>query len=283
MTSVVKIYGGLGNQLFQYSFGQYLSHVHGLNIQYHAQTVSDSKSFTNRDLEISKFNFEISLLNPDNRFNESGLVWRVKRKLIQIFPFISNKLLVQKHPHDYPSKIIDGYYEGYWQLYQFPESIKAHLQNHLRLSDIQSQKLYSLINDISENISVSIHIRRGDYINIEANAKIFHVCNMDFYNSAIQMIKAKFPNAVFFIFTQDTEWAKENFKGSEFIFIEGNTAIEDMLLMAKCKHNIIANSTFSWWSAFLNQNPEKIVIAPKQWYKVNFNNKNFLAPEWIQI
>lgn len=280
---IIKIFGGLGNQLFQYSFGQYLSNTYGFKVYYDPQTVSDSKSFTNRDLEISKFSFEIPIAESDKRFNDTSLFWRIKRKFIQFFPFLSNKFLIQKQPHDFPAKIIDGYYEGYWQLYQFPENIKSHIQNHVQLNDSQLQKLDSIISDIQKNISVSIHIRRDDYINIEANAKIFQVCNMEFYHAAIQRMKDQFPNAIFYIFTQDTEWAEANFTGTEFIFVRGNTGIEDMLLMARCKHNIIANSTFSWWSAFLNQNPEKIVIAPKQWYKVNFNNKNFLAPEWIQI
>lgn len=282
-SSLIKISGGLGNQLFQYSFGQYLSNIHGLVIHYHVQTVSHSKSFTNRNLEISKFNFKISLLKSDTCYNKNGLLWRVKRKLVQIFPFLSNKLLIQKQPHDFPSKIIDGYYDGYWQCYQFPNSIKEHLQNHLKLNDKQSARLHLIIDNIQNSTSVSIHIRRSDYINIEANAKIFHTCDMEYYDSAINMIKKQFPDAVFYIFTEDKEWAQENFIGKEFVFVQGNAAIEDMLLMAKCKHNIIANSTFSWWSAFLNLNPSKVVIAPKKWYKVNFKIQNFLPQEWIQM
>ena len=116
--------------------------------------------------------------------------------------------------------------------------------------------------------SVSIHVRRTDYLDAE-HIKIHNLCSETYYKNAISMVRQKHPNAVFFIFTDDKEWCKEHFKGHNFINVELQegefTDVADMLLMSRCKHHIIANSSFSWWSAWIGDTPEKMVIAPAKW------------------
>jgi hypothetical protein len=286
--AIVKISGGLGNQLFQYAFGKYLSDIYGYDVQYHIVTFANSKSFTNRDLEISNFNVDLPEISDAILLRYSKLppyMWRLERKLIQLFPCLSDIKIVQKTPHELPPKIRDAYFDGFWQLYQYPEKVRSHLQEKIKLSKEQETKFKDIIKEIQTSASTSIHIRRGDYMNITANKKIFEVCNVSYYQNAIKTIEIQYPNSVFFIFTEDMDWAKKNFIGNKFIFIEGNSAIEDMLLMSLCQNNIIANSTFSWWGAWLNNNPDKIVIAPKQWYvgKLNESTKDLIPKEWIQV
>lgn len=284
--SIVKVTGGLGNQLFQYSFGQFLHKNTGMEVFYYFDTVNNSRSFTNRDNELSKFNLDFAIADQEacSKYKiKNGLLGRFKRKITQLLPFISDTYVVQQGPHDYPSKFQDAYYDGYWQIYEYPETIKEKLQTHLQLSAEQLIKFKELINHFESENSVAIHIRRGDYITIPANAKIFNVCDKKYYDDAIAIVNSRVDDAKYYIFTQDMDWAKKNFVGTDFVFVEGNSAIEDMLLMAKCKHNIIANSTFSWWSAFLNKNPKKLIIAPKNWYRNNFKTQNFINPRWIMI
>lgn len=123
----------------------------------------------------------------------------------------------------------------------------------------------------------SIHVRRGDYLKLSD----FHTnLNLSYYFEAIKIIRSK----KYIIFSDDINWCKYNFKGEQFIF-SNNNLIEDLKLMSKCEHNIIANSSFSWWGAFLNKNPSKTVIAPKQWFgpNLNHNTKDLLPSEWIKI
>ncbi|SMC47925.1 alpha-1,2-fucosyltransferase [Chryseobacterium sp. YR221] len=286
----VKISGGLGNQLFQYAFGQYTAGVLNTNVKYFSQTKIENKSFTKRELDIQKFDLPIYLedsFEEGEYFMFNGPLRKIERKLIQKFPVFNKTHKIQSvNIHTVEKDLRDQcYYDGYWQNQEYPNYISQLLKDKIKLSTESETRLSSLISQIKNTNSVSIHIRRGDYMNIAANAKIFHICDMDYYRKAIQLIKEKIDNPVFFIFTEDKEWAKDNFKGSEFNFIEGNSAIEDMLLMSKCKNQIIANSTFSWWAAWLNKNENKTVIAPQNWY-VNFlkdNVKYFIPGDWIKL
>jgi hypothetical protein len=142
-----------------------------------------------------------------------------------------------------------------------------------------------LAKKISQSKSVSIHIRRTDYVS-NPNTRRFHgICDMDYYYKAVKMIAGKVHSSNFFLFSDDINWVKENFRIKyPTIFVDhiGSDA-EELLLMSLCKHNIIANSSFSWWGAWLNRNLSKIVIAPKKWFKVNVNERDIVPQEWIRI
>ena len=137
---------------------------------------------------------------------------------------------------------------------------------------------------IKDSNSVSIHIRRWDYV---ANSR-YSKCSLDYYNSAIEYIKWKVENPIFFIFSDDMEWTKANLNiDNEVHFIDFNSwksSWGDMRLMSLCKHNIIANSSFSWWWAWLNANPTKMIIWPKKWFNDNtFNTCDILPNTWIKM
>lgn len=146
--------------------------------------------------------------------------------------------------------------------------------------DIINQKL---INQIDNTESVSIHIRRGDYLNIPNTQNI---CSISYYKKAINLILKNISNPQFYIFSNDINWCKQHLQIDKAIFISNNTgknSFIDMQLMSCCKHNIIANSTFSWWGAWLNNNPNKIIISPNKWMNDTNGTGDIIPNDWIKI
>ena len=129
--------------------------------------------------------------------------------------------------------------------------------------------------------SVSIHVRRGDYLK-HKNLQTHGLCSLDYYKKAIDYLLDQKSNLNFFVFSDDLEWCKNNFDFVQNIFYCEGSPIEDFILMSSCKYNIIANSSFSWWSAFLNQNQNKIIIYPNNWF-VNNDLKIYTPEDWIMI
>lgn len=156
---------------------------------------------------------------------------------------------------------------GFFQSYKYFEDYKDIILNKLT-----PREGYGILYN-----TTSLHIRRTDYSNNPAYEQL----DMDYYNKAMDMIKSKY----YYIFSDDINWCKRHFTGNNITFIEGNSAVTDLSLQSSCEHNIIANSSFSWWGAFLNKNPSKIVICPKKWFgsALNHDIKDLLMPEWIRI
>lgn len=291
---IVKITGGIGNQLFQYSFGQYLSKQLNTAVLYDLQTDKIVINYIPRALGLYSFDIELNVATAREikkmKFFNNGILERVERKMASKVPYLFKSYIVEKN--DSPKincfKIRDNcYYDGYWQSYKYQTNDKISL-NNVSLNAIYTSKINrELVNLIKNSNSISIHIRRGDYISIKRNNSIFSICSNEYYNNSIEYIRTKVENPVFYIFCEvdDLNWAKDNFTGEQFKFITDNKVTTDLYLMSRCKHNIIANSTFSWWAAWLNSNADKIVIAPKQWYngKLNLNTTNLILDSWIQM
>lgn len=287
---IVKISGGLGNQLFQYAFGRYVSESLQVEVKYDLQTNLKIRDFTIRDCGLADLNLPFDQASTAEierfRFFYSGFLSRLERKVNQFIPF-NIHLIIEKGQHLVlpVGKLKDNcYYDGYWQSYKYLTELRNELisqvgEIQLGIKAVEWKKM------IQTSISISIHIRRGDYISIKKNTDIFQVCGIDYYLSAINYIKGKITNPHFFIFSDDLAWAKENFQGVQFTFVEGNKPHEDMYLMSLCQHNIIANSTFSWWGAWLNSNYGQLVVAPKHWYveQLNINIDNFILDKWIRL
>ena len=175
------------------------------------------------------------------------------------------------------------YFEGYEDLirniFKFPK-------------DKIGKENIKLLNDIKKSNSISIHIRRGDYVNNNKTNKVHGTCDLEYYNNAIKNITDN-NNEGFklFFFSDDIDWVKEKFKKTNYkkTFISNNINDKswiDMFLMSSCNHNIIANSSFSFWGAWLNSKLDKKVIAPKRWFlDIEMENqaKNIIPPQWIKI
>jgi hypothetical protein len=179
----------------------------------------------------------------------------------------------------------DVFLSGYWQTEKYFSSIRNLLLQEFSFKsapDDENKKVIDLI--LAEN-SVSVHIRRGDYISNPTTHRYHNCCDESYYQRAMAEVCKQVSQPHFFVISDEPEWAQENFKApGEMSIIDlnhGERSYEDMRLMSLCKHNVIANSSFSWWGAWLNQNPEKIVIAPKHWFNFKkFKIRDLIPEQW---
>jgi len=291
---VVKVTGGIGNQLFQYSFGKCIAAQYGTRLKFDVQTNYNFSGFTSRPFLLEDLQLDILIAKNEEiqnfRYFKSGLLSRLERKLICFFPFLNKHYIVQNlyQPCDSGTRYGDNcYYDGYWQSEKYFKAIENELKQDLqtKLQSRLDKSNISHLNEIENQASISLHIRRGDYISIESNKGMFSTCSLEYYEKAMNYFKNEISSPVFFIFSDDINWARSNFKGEQFRFVDNNSQSPeiDLFLMSKCKHNIIANSSFSWWGAWLNTNINKIVIAPKKWFKNKMSDKDLIPDNWLRI
>jgi Glycosyl transferase family 11 len=177
--------------------------------------------------------------------------------------------------------------DGYWQSEKYFKSIREDLIKDLQITTLSEEEDLKVIEEINRTNSVSLHVRRADYTNLDTQ-NIHGLCDIDYYGRAIEILADKVEKPHFFIFSDDIIWAEENLKINFPInFVGHNDAdknYEDLRMMSLCKHNIIANSSFSWWGAWLNTNPAKITIAPERWFATTERNFEDVIPDsWIKI
>jgi hypothetical protein len=177
------------------------------------------------------------------------------------------------------------YLDGYFQNEKYFNEIRNILTKEFSLKEQLSGHYKEISHRISGCHSVSIHIRRGDYVSNTITNNYHGICDLNYYNRAMSLMAERITEPHFFIFSDDIGWAKENLKSTwPITFVSGGKNFEDLFLMSQCKHNIIANSSFSWWGAWLNKNFEKIVIGPVKWFNAPKINAEFSLPEkWIRL
>ena len=282
---ITKLAGGLGNQLFQYAIGRSQAERLGVPLKIDTEHhVTDVK----REYGLKHFNItapiatsdEIRKLKHDSFLDT--VVYKIfgKKNTSVCFEYDYKKF------HPQALTISDNtYLAGFWQKESYFKNIREILLRELTLKDPFPEKASALVKKIKNTNSVSIHIRRGDYV-LPKYQKVFHQCSPEYFYTAVDMIKEKVSNPHFFVFSNEIEWTKTlNFPENTTYVDDAAFDLEhyhDLVLMSQCKHNIIANSTFSWWGAWLNQNPDKIVIAPKRWFTEE--SPTDVVPEsWIRI
>jgi len=175
---------------------------------------------------------------------------------------------------------------GIWQVESYFKDIKVIIQNEFDFRVPIDKTNVELIKKINICNSISIHIRKGDYESSNWENTLGYVNKTNYYNNALNYIKERVDNAHFFIFSDDMEWTENNFKISNCTYVnhnKGKLSYIDMYLMSLCKHNIIANSTFSWWGAWLNKNKNKIIVMPKKWIMRDYYPEGIFPEEWIKL
>lgn len=281
---IVKLTGGLGNQLFQYSLGRCLV----------------AKLRTILKLDISNYeknrlrSYCLGNFNIQENFADQNEISKLEKKgwqkiLNSLLPY-SKKSYIQEEKIFFDKNILKAKnntcLDGYWQSEKYFKDIENIIRTEVTLKNKLSERVEQIENNILATNSISLHIRRGDYLNPKMS-KIFEICGHDYYSKAIDKILEIEKNPTFFIFSDDIEWAKNNLKiNYPIVFVSSQNIkdYEELFLMSSCKHNIIANSSFSWWGAWLNQNPEKIIIAPSKRFKEESkNSKDFYPNSWVTI
>ena len=276
----VVLQGGLGNQMFQYAA---------------ARTLAERNN-TNVVLDLSWFNqeFDTSTTTPRHYeltcFRLDATTEKYRSTALQKLRLHRAKNYTEPHFHYDPSFTAipkNAVINGYFQSEKYFSDIRRILLEDFSWIKEPKGKNKDLLKQIKSDLSsVSVHVRRGDYVSNENAAKFHGLTGVDYYKAAVkEMIKhVKKPNL--YVFSDDPEWCRQNLKFTQpATYVSHNTnGSEDMRLMKACKHNIVANSSFSWWSAWLNENPNKIVIAPKQWFSHSESNtKDVIPGSWHKL
>ncbi len=291
---LVRIYGGLGNQMFQYATGRHLALVHNTALKYDDGffEFKNDDSSTKRDFELKVFNTHIERASEQelDSFLKKG---RIQKRLEDLFPFLERRHLVNEKFHPFNPEVLkaknSSYLNGYWQSEKYFSAIREVLVNDFSLKNPFEGLNKELAERCRQNNTVAIHIRRGDYVSNPKNTEYHGLCTMDYYYAALELLKKRTQTPLtLFVFSDDAPWVNEHFRpGCDFTTIDWNKGKDgcyDLHLMSLCHHNIIANSSFSWWGAWLNTHGDKLVVAPKTWFATKTIDSSQIVPEsWIRI
>lgn len=288
---VVKLQGGLGNQLFQYSIGRRLSLHYKTPLKLDTTFLGETGTtglLTPRSYELDQLSIstatastaEISAFSNNRR-----LLHRFKKY------FTNSKYIKEKSFRFDPHFLRFGkscYLDGYWQcedyFHEISDVLRTEFKSKIALNTA-NREMKAAITSVN---SVSVHIRRGDYIS-NPHANQFHgLCSLAYYRQAVDFIAAKTSSPHFFIFSDDLSWVAGNFRIDYPATIvdvnDSSSGAKDMELMSCCNHHIIANSSFSWWGAWLNPDQQKIVVAPKNWFQdSSIDTSTILPASWYKI
>ena len=263
---IVHFNSGLGNQIFQYMFFRYMQSLgHTVYGYYNKKWLQQHNGLEvdnvlNGDLPPATIlsNLIVSICRFFHRFDKKG------------------RFFVSDNCYN-PNGV---YYSGYWQDKRFFEFLPKPKFRAFPLNS-KNKEISSKMRNCN---SVSIHIRRGDYLSPEVVAQMGNICTLEYYQKAIQLIKSKIQQPIFFVFSDDIEWARDNIKEDNIYFIDWNTGKDsflDMFLMAQCKAHIIANSSFSYWGAYMSEE-NLLTVLPSRWYN-DIPSPDIAMDDWIKI
>jgi hypothetical protein len=290
---VSHILGGIGNQMFQYAAGRSLATA------LHDEFLLDLESFNGYSLhngyELKRV-FDVSTEAASSKKLLSLLGLRglplskkiLRRKQFELFR--GKNFAVEPYFNFWPnffSLKSNCYLHGYWQSEKYFKSIESEIRNEFSFKKPLLDASELIANQIARSNAVSLHIRRGDYISDAKTSSIMNVCDVSYYERAVSYVANKVASPVFYVFSDDIDWVKQHISlDYPCVYINhnrGEYSYIDMQLMSLCKHHIIANSSFSWWGAWLNASQKKIVVAPKLWFKNDIDDSDLIPTEWIRM
>lgn len=286
----VRLIGGLGNQLFQYATARALALRHGAEVKL---DLSGFESYGLRRYELDAYPIAADIAAPeelaaiDAGRPTSGLLGRV---LARLRPHPAQHYR-EPHYHYDPElarQALPILLDGYWQSERYFIDVADVIRRELTPRDALEPDNAAVAADIGEVNAVSLHVRRGDYVS-NAHTNAYHgICSLDYYRAAVAHIREKVAEPHFFVFSDDHDWTRENLKlDLPMTYVVANAAdrgYRDMQLMSLCQHHVIANSSFSWWGAWLNPSPAKMVVAPATWFAAGANDTKDLVPAgWVRL
>jgi hypothetical protein len=255
---IVRLTGGLSNQLFMWAFGRSLSLLHNQPVHYHWCR-------STWDFALDAYDIKVDLGLPTNLkrvYNEPGFAFD---------PMVLEQSVL--HP--------DTYFVGYWQSPKYFVD-PAGLRKEIKLKNAPSALTQGVADKLASENSCFIHVRRGDYLR-PGTAAVHGNIGMDYYEKAIEYVREKVQNPRFYVFSDDPSYCEQNFS---FPVISGshNTQHEDLYLMRNCKHGIGANSTLSWWANWLSDSQERVSIAPERWFmNPEIDTRDLIPEHWIRL
>ena len=290
---ISHILGGIGNQMFQYAAGRSLA-IH-LNDYYKLDLNDFDRYSLHHGYELKRvFDVPVEPTTSDELKSVLGLrrlslVKKILRRK-QFSILRGRKFIVEPHFNFWPkffSLNPGSYLHGYWQSEQYFKSIEEVIRVDFSFKKPLTGKNLLLANQIDTSNAISLHIRRGDYVTDSKTSSIMSVCGGDYYERAVSYIGNQISNPVFYVFSDDMDWVRQSVRiDHPSVYIDHNKGLDsyiDMQLMSLCKHHVIANSSFSWWGAWLNPSAEKIVVAPKVWFRNGNNDSDLIPSEWVRL
>jgi len=290
---IVKLKGGLGNQLFQYALGRRLTYFNNVQLKLDVSYYRTSKS---RSYSLHHFNI-VENMATDDDLDAFGIV--EERGLRKVLSKVLEKRKPVHNPHRMDERLWafdpeilnvsdNAYLEGYWASEKYfskiAEVLRAELTPRHKLDKVNEE----MASEMARASSVSVHIRRGDYVTNPEINKVFGTCSMKYYNKCISEIALKIRDPHFYVFSDDVQWTKKNLIIEHPVtYVDQNNKendFKDLHLMSKCKHHIIANSSFSWWGAWLGTNKDQIVFATSRWLTPGRTDVQDIIPErWLRV
>lgn len=291
---ITKLIGGLGNQMFQYAAGLSLARRHNTSLRLDINFLLDrSKRYyrhTHREYALNIFNISGSVATDDEIGEHvvprkgNKYVYHLLIKLRKQNRVYSESSL--RSMDDFFQIPSSAYIQGLWQDVKYSEDIEFALRREFSFKETLPKSHHSIYSEIKRHEAVCVVFRRGDYV----GHPILDLVGLDYYYKAVNIIAKRIKDPCLFVFSEDIEWCKKNFKPENIkvVFVDqeytGPKAQYYLMLMSECKHHIIPNSTYPWWGAWLCQNPEKIVIAPNIWYKGQpYERSKILMKDWISL
>lgn len=291
---IVRLMGGLGNQMFQYALGRRLALERGVPLKL---DLSWFQTQALRRYMLDRFQVNAEIATPEeiaclvgsNRKAISGWLYRIIQNCL---PYYRRNRVTETN-HSFNPLLLNVKSNvlliGYWQSEKYFKEIGTHLRQEFSLKRPFSPKSLSLADRIQRENSISLHVRRKDYVESPRRIEVYDVCSIEYYRRAVEYLRQIVPNASFFVFSDDISWATVNLKflspAVEMVDVKGAAQdVEELILMSYCKHHIIANSSFSWWGAWLGATAETVTIAPRQWIRDRRRENRDITPvEWIRM
>lgn len=292
---LAKLRGGLSNQMFQYAAARRLAHRHStelrLDIGWYAKTPAGA---TPRAFEMHHLNISGTLATPDDVIGTDGVrntklkdlpaaLWR---KLRPRFRFVAERHLhFDESVLNLPDNVC---LFGYWPSAKYFQDVEPIIRSEFTVKEPPSDENASLIAAMHGVQSVSLHVRRGDYVQNPYVNRIHGTCTPAYYAAAVAHISARVPEPYFFVFSDNLAWVRQQLPLPHPVQYvghnQGSKSYEDLRLMTHCRHHVIANSGFSWWGAWLDPRPDKIVCAPSRWFAdAPYDTKDILPEGWVKL
>lgn len=289
---ITQLIGGLGNQMFQYATARAIASKHACQVK--LDVAPFQTFYTLHAYSLGHLNIQESFATPVDikRFTAPSRLARVMDRALRPVPMLRRVVRRERELFVYDPSVKEPfrtlYLIGYWQNERYFREIASTLRDEFRIKTPPTPQSEQAADQIRGVNAVCVHVRRADYVT-NTNATAWHgVCGLDYYTAALKRLKAHVAAPHFFVFSDDAEWARANLQFDDPVtFVSHNKAdrnYEDLWLMSLCQHHVVANSSFSWWGAWLASNPRQLVIAPSQWVAAADVDSSGMVPEaWIKV
>lgn len=290
---IVRLKGGLGNQMFQYAAARRLSHVSRVPLKLDLGWFDAPEAgTTSRQYALHPLNIREDILASEESDGFLSCFGRLASLAGRFTPF-GPVYLREKHYHFDPALLAPrkkAYLDGYWQSEKYFSDIREIICSEFAVRQEPEGLNRTLADRLGDPgfCSVALHVRRGDYIDSPSAAKVHGSCSPRYYSDAVKLVSERCLRPHFFIFSDDPDWVRGNFSLEHPCTVVGHNgpdqAHEDLRLMTLCRHHVIANSSFSWWGAWLCRNDEKLVVAPTRWFADAPHDERDVVPEsWLRV